>query len=108
MQGYWLKSFTTLHGRGVLQLNEVLEADSVPQWMARGRTILCPKDPTTGNAVENFHPITCLSLMWKLFSGMLSEKIYDHLEAEQLFPEEQKDAVKAPEAQRNIFWWTKW
>ena len=103
MQVYWLKSFTTLHGRGVLQLNEVLEADSVPQWMARGRTILCPKDPTTGNAVENFHPITCLSLMWKLFSGLLSEKIYDHLEAERLFPEEQKDAVKAPEAQRNIF-----
>ena len=90
VQGCWLKSFTTLHGRVVLQLNEVLESDSVPQWMARGRTILCPKDPTTANAVENFRPITCLSLMWKLFSGVLSEKIYDHLEAEQLFPEEQK------------------
>ena len=40
VQGYWLKNFTTLHGRVVLQLNEVLEADSVPQWMERGRTIL--------------------------------------------------------------------
>ena len=28
--------------------------------------------------------------MWKLFSGVLSEKIYNHLEAEQLFPEKQK------------------
>ena len=62
--------------------------------MARGRTILCPKDPTIRNAVENFRPITCLLLMWKLFSGVLSEKIYDHLEAEQLFPEEQKGCRK--------------
>ena len=59
VQGYWLTSFTTLHGRVVLQLNEVLESDSVPQWMKKGRTILCPKDPTIGNAVENFRPITC-------------------------------------------------
>ena len=62
--------------------------------MNKGRTILCPKDPTIGNAVENFRPITCLPLMWKLFSGVLSEKIYDHLEAEQLFPEEQKGCLK--------------
>ena len=47
VQGYWLKSFTALHGRVVLQLNEVLESDSVPQWLNKGRTILCPKDPTT-------------------------------------------------------------
>ena len=111
VQGYWLKSFTTLHGRVVLQLNEVLESDSVPRWMNKGRTILCPKNPTIGNAVENFRPITYLPLMWKLFSGVLSERIYDLLEAEQLFPEEQKGCRKGsrgPEAQRNIFWWTKW
>ena len=57
VQGYWLKSFTTLHGLVVLQLNDVLESDSVPQWMNKGRTILCPKDSTIGNAVENFRPI---------------------------------------------------
>ena len=94
VHGYRLKSFTTPHGRVVLQLNEVLESDSVPQWMNKRRTILCPKDPTIGNAVENFLPITCLPLMWKLFSGVLSEKIYDHLEAEQLFPGEQKGRRK--------------
>ena len=30
VQGYWLKSFTTLHGRVVLQLNEVLESGGLP------------------------------------------------------------------------------
>ena len=62
--------------------------------MKKGRTILCPKDRTIGNAVENFRPITCLSLMWKLFSGVLLEKIYDHFEAQHLFPEEQKGCRK--------------
>ena len=54
VQSYWLKSFTTLHGRVVLQLNEVLESDSVPQWMARGRTILCPKDPKLKTLLRSF------------------------------------------------------
>ena len=32
--------------------------------------------------------------MWKLFSGMLSEKIYDHLETQQILREEQKRCHK--------------
>ena len=32
--------------------------------------------------------------MWKLFSGMLSEKIYDHLGTQQILPEEQKGCRK--------------
>ena len=45
-----------------------------------------PNYPTQGSAVDNFRSITCLPLMWKLFS----EKIYNHFEREQLLPEEQK------------------
>ena len=40
------------------------------------------------------HPLSQRPHNWKLFSGVLSEKIYDHLEAEQLFPEEQKGCRK--------------
>ena len=39
---------------------------------------------------ENFRPITCLPLMWKLFTGILGNEIYDHLEGKSLLPEEQK------------------
>ena len=49
------------------------------------------KDPAKGAAdVSNFRPITCLPVMWKLFSGILSNKIYAHLEVENLLPDEQK------------------
>ena len=32
--------------------------------------------------------------MWKLMTKMLTEKMYSHLERENILPSEQKDAVK--------------
>ena len=43
----------------------------------------CPlpkKDPAKGNAVDNYRPITCLPLMWKLFAGILAEEMYVYFE----------------------------
>ena len=58
--------------------------------MTHGRTVLCQKDTRKGNAVENYRPITCLPLMWKLLTDVTAEEMYDYLEQEQLLPEEQK------------------
>ena len=52
--------------------------------------MLCQKDPVKGNYVENFRPITCLPLMWKLLTGIISEDMYCFMENENLLPEEQK------------------
>ena len=52
------------------------------------------KDPGKGNAVDNYRPIPCFSVMWKVFSGMLAEEIYEHLEGKNLFPHEQKGCKK--------------
>ena len=64
--------------------------ESLPEWMTHGHTVLCQKDPTKGNAAGNYRPITCLPLMWKLFTGMIAEETYDYLEKMKLLPEEQK------------------
>ena len=67
------------------QLNKILEGeDNLPTWMTYGRTILCQKDPAKGNAVENYRPITCLPLMWKLLTGMIAEEMYTYLNRESL------------------------
>ena len=58
--------------------------------MTYRRTVLCQKDPVKGNSVKNFRPITCLPLMWKLLTGMISEDMYCFMENENLLPEEQK------------------
>ena len=50
-------------------------------------TVLCQKNPRKGNAAENFRPATCLSLMWKLLTGVIAEEMYDYLEQEQLLSE---------------------
>lgn len=52
--------------------------------------MLCLKDPAKGNAVENFRPITCLPMMWKLFTGVIAESVYEHLDGNSLMPVEQK------------------
>ena len=43
-----------------------------------------------GTEVGNYRPIACLNLIWKLLTGIISDKTYDHLEKNRLLPEEQK------------------
>ena len=91
VQGYWLKKLTNLHSRTAGQMNSILMGEnSLPAWMTHGRTVLCQKDPKKGNAAENYRPITCLPLMWKLPTGMIAEETYNYLDHRKLLPDEQK------------------
>ena len=94
VQGYWIKNLTHFHERIVAQLNTILSTACVPQWMTTRRTVLCMKDLGKSNAVDNYRPISCLPVMWKVFCGMLAEEIYEHLEGKNLFPHEQKGCKK--------------
>ena len=62
----------------------------LPEWITHDRTVLCQKDPQKGNTGDNYRPITCLPLMWKLLTGMIAEGMYNYLEREKILPEEQK------------------
>ena len=64
--------------------------DSLPTSMTHIRTVLCQKDPRKGNAVENYRPISCSTLMLKLLTGVIAKEMYDYLEQEKLLPEELK------------------
>ena len=58
--------------------------------MTYGKTVFCLKDPKKGNAVENYRPISCLPIMWKLLTGILANEMYEFLDKNNIFPEEQK------------------
>ena len=91
VQGFWLKRLDKMDERIATQLIEILEGmKEIPCWMTYRRTALCQKDPAKGNSVENFRPITCLPLMWKLLTGIISEDMYCFMENKNLLPEEQK------------------
>ena len=62
--------------------------------MVEGRTTLIMKDATKGPEVGNYRPIACLNLMWKLLTGIMSEKTYQHLFENHLLPVEQKGCRK--------------
>ena len=64
--------------------------DSLPTSMTHIRTVFCQKDPRKGNAVENYRPISCSTLMLKLLTGVIAKEMYDYLEQEKLLPEELK------------------
>ena len=65
IQGFWLKSFTALHGVLAAALNECIEVGDVPGWLVEGRTILVMKDSKNGTEVGNYRPIAYLNLIWK-------------------------------------------
>ena len=94
IQGFWFKKFSSLHSRIAEGLQECLTQGWVPKWMTLGRTSLFMKDPAKGTAADNYRPIACLPLMWKLLTGIFSEKMYQHLEDQSLLPDEQKGCRK--------------
>ena len=46
------------------------------------------KNPSKGNAADNFGLISCFSPMWKLITGVIAEVMYEYLE--EILSEEQK------------------
>ena len=66
----------------------------MPSWLTKERTALLQKDKSKGNIASNYRPITCLSLLWKLLSVVISDQIYGHLDQQKLLPEEQKRCKK--------------
>ena len=94
VQGYWIKNFTSLHSRIVTQLKDTLNKGVPPEWMTRGRTVLIPKDPAKGNVPSNYRPITCLPVMYKVLTAMISDNVYDHLCQNDMIPWEQKGCAR--------------
>ena len=76
VQGYCLKNLTSLHPRIAVQLIHILDGERrLPDWITFRKTVLCQKDPAKGSAADNYRPISCQPLIWKLMTRMLAEKM---------------------------------
>ena len=58
--------------------------------MVSGRTTLILKDPRKGLVASNYRPTTCLPTLWKLFSGILTQKILKQVNDQRILTFEQK------------------
>ena len=55
VQGYWLKKSTALHECIAKQMGNIISnAEDISIWMTVSKTVLCQKDPSKGNAVDNY------------------------------------------------------
>ena len=104
VQGFWLKNFSSLHGRVRLQLKECLDSGFVPSWFTRARTSLLQKDKSKDNVASHYRPIPCLPLMWKLLTGVVADHIYAHLDQLKLLPEEQKGCRKGSRGTNDLLY----
>ena len=106
VQGYWLKNLASLHPRIAVQLNHILDGERpLPDWMTFGKTALCQKkNLAKGSAVDqvDYRPISCLPLMWKLITVILTEKMQSHLERENVLPSEQKQCCKGSHGKEDL------
>ena len=75
-------------------MNRCLKDEQVPDWMTKGKTTLIHKDLSKGTAPNNYRPITCLLMMWRILTAQIKEKIYYSLISQGLFPNEQKGCRK--------------
>ena len=91
VQGYWLKKLTALYERTSKQMDNIISnTEYIPKWMTAGNTVLCQKDPSKRNVVNNCRPTLCLPLMWKLMTGTIAESIYNFLDLNDKLPVEQR------------------
>jgi hypothetical protein len=94
LHGFWIKSFSNVHESLSTSLSDCINTCDVPTWMVEGRTILVMKDVGKGPDVGNYRPIACLNLIWKLLTGIFSEKTYAYLDLNNMLPVEQKGCKK--------------
>ncbi|XP_067949697.1 uncharacterized protein [Watersipora subatra] len=79
IQAFWLKKFTSFHTKMVKQMECPIEEGDHPDWLTKGRTVLLIKDPKQGPIPKNYRPITCLPTTWKLLSGIVADKLEEHM-----------------------------
>ena len=62
----------------------------MPTWMTTSKTVLCFKDSSKRNVVDNYRPNSCLRLMSNVLTAIAADQIYSYMEEMESFPDEQK------------------
>ena len=94
IHGFWFKKFTLIHGRLAREMKRCLQGAQLPEWTTKVKTTLIQKDPSKGTAPNNYRPITCLPMIWKILTAQIREKIYYSQTSLEFFPDEQKGCCK--------------
>ena len=84
----------------VKHLVDCIQSGEVPNWMVENWAVSIQKFSRKENAVGNCRPISRLNLLWKLQNGIINENVFDHINQQNLLPEEQKGCRQKLEEQK--------
>jgi hypothetical protein len=77
---YWLKAFPATHSYITKIFNTLtVELKQIPNWLTTGIMYLLPISEDTKEP-KTYQPITCLSTMYKILTGITARTISSHLE----------------------------
>jgi len=90
LQNYWWTKLTNIHTLTAKIFDDILKhPDTCPEWLTTGRTTLVPKKVDTQNP-SNYRPITCLPVVYKILTSIITTRMNHHIQANNIMPEEQK------------------
>ena len=72
---YCFKKFTSIHDRLAIEVNRYLQETDKTECMIKGKTSQI-KIQTKKNTPNNYTPIICLPMMWKIQTVQIREEIY--------------------------------
>lgn len=85
---YWYKVFDVTHSKLAEFFNQLIQdPEQMPGFMTTGTTYLVPKTCPCSADASKYRPITCLPAIYKLFTSLISNKIYKHLELNNILTE---------------------
>lgn len=94
IQNFWYKKFPSLHEALAQQFSHVLHhPEDTPTFLMRGSTYMLPKSDRTEDPSQ-YRPITCLPTMYKILTSCISNRIYKHVNSNNVLAEEQKGCRK--------------
>jgi hypothetical protein len=94
LQNFWYKKFTAVHGTMAILMNDLSNPQKLPKYFMMGKMFLILKDPDTTDPAK-YHPIMCLSTIYKLLTSILADKIYKHMHGNDIMTEKQKGCYKS-------------
>ena len=65
IDGCWFKKFTSIRDRLALEMKD-LQGAHIPELITKGKTTLIQKNHHKRTALNNYRPINCLPMMWKI------------------------------------------
>ena len=93
LHNFWWNKFTTLYPKVAVAFDKlIIQPENCLDWLINGQTTLIAKKEPTRNP-SNYRLITCLPIMYKILSSIVTSRVSHHINANKIIPTEQKGNV---------------